>query len=616
MVSVTGSRRLASASAVNAHPNGNVACDREGESARSVARLWRFAVGCAAVAALAACSQPDASVPVGSANATTAVAVDQMQSERGNVTPAPTVVLTASPTTISSHASSSMTWTTTYATDCWASGSWQGQGEVPTSGTESTGNLSTTTEYSLTCNGPGGTATQTATVTVAALPPAVWIQASPSTVSSGGSASLTWSSQNANSCSASGAWLGNQNASGTQSTGPLTASSVYTLTCTGNDGSATQLTTVSVTPPAHTAVLTASPRTIASGNSAASKVTGGNAGESAMVSASSSTPAPWVRLTADPSSIPKGSSSELRWTTTNATSCTASGGWSGSKRAGGGAASTGAVTGNTTYTLTCAGAGGSAAQSTTITVSSATPAVTLSANPTTVTSGHTSTLTWSSTNATSCTASGGWSGSELTIGSESTSGLLATTKYTLACAGTGGTASQSVTVTVPAVPIVSLSASPTSIASGGSSTMTWSSTNATSCTASGGTSGALATSGSQTTGALSATTTYTLSCTGSGGSASHSATVTVTPAATGAVTLSWVPPTTNSNGTPVTPLTGYTIYYGKSASSLTQSIVVSGESTTSYTVTGIASGTWYFALDADASDGTQSALSNVASRTI
>jgi Fibronectin type III domain len=106
-----------------------------------------------------------------------------------------------------------------------------------------------------------------------------------------------------------------------------------------------------------------------------------------------------------------------------------------------------------------------------------------------------------------------------------------------------------------------------------------------------------------------------LSCTGTGGSASQSATVTVTPA-TGTATLTWVPPTKNTDGTPVTPLSGYTLYYGTSASSLTQSAVVSGSTTTSYTITGLASGTWYFAVAADAKDGTQSPKSNVGSKTI
>jgi high-affinity Fe2+/Pb2+ permease len=71
----------------------------------------------------------------------------------------------------------------------------------------------------------------------------------------------------------------------------------------------------------------------------------------------------------------------------------------------------------------------------------------------------------------------------------------------------------------------------------------------------------------------------------------------------------------NTDGTPVTSLLGYTIYQGTSASSLTQSVVVSG-STTSYTITGLAAGTWYFGVAADATDGTQSTISNVGSKTI
>jgi len=60
-------------------------------------------------------------------------------------------------------------------------------------------------------------------------------------------------------------------------------------------------------------------------------------------------------------------------------------------------------------------------------------------------------------------------------------------------------------------------------------------------------------------------------------------------------------------------LSGYTIYYGTSQSALTQSVAVSA-STTSYTVTGLAAGTWYFAVAADAADGTQSAMSNIGSK--
>jgi Fibronectin type III domain len=79
--------------------------------------------------------------------------------------------------------------------------------------------------------------------------------------------------------------------------------------------------------------------------------------------------------------------------------------------------------------------------------------------------------------------------------------------------------------------------------------------------------------------------------------------------------LSWVAPTENTNGTAVTPLTGYTIFYGTSETDLTQSVTVSGASTLTYTVTGLTAGTWYFAVAADAADGTQSAMSAIGSKT-
>ncbi|HEY4161066.1 MAG TPA: Ig-like domain-containing protein, partial [Candidatus Saccharimonadales bacterium] len=74
------------------------------------------------------------------------------------------------------------------------------------------------------------------------------------------------------------------------------------------------------------------------------------------------------------------------------------------------------------------------------------PTVNLSADPTSVTSGDSSTLTWSSTDANSCNSS--WNGTEATSGTASTGALSATTSFTLTCTGTGGTASQTATVTV------------------------------------------------------------------------------------------------------------------------------------------------------------------------
>jgi hypothetical protein len=73
---------------------------------------------------------------------------------------------------------------------------------------------------------------------------------------------------------------------------------------------------------------------------------------------------------------------------------------------------------------------------------------TLTANPVRVQTGDTAFLTWSSTNATACTASGGWSGPEPTSGNASTGALSTTTTFTLTCTGGGGSSLASVVVTI------------------------------------------------------------------------------------------------------------------------------------------------------------------------
>lgn len=78
------------------------------------------------------------------------------------------------------------------------------------------------------------------------------------------------------------------------------------------------------------------------------------------------------------------------------------------------------------------------------------PTVTLTSNVASAAAGSFITLSFSSTNATSCTASGGWTGTEPTTSSTVTETLAATTTYTLTCTGPGGSANQSVTVTATA----------------------------------------------------------------------------------------------------------------------------------------------------------------------
>lgn len=133
----------------------------------------------------------------------------------------------------------------------------------------------------------------------------------------------------------------------------------------------------------------------------------------------------------------------------------------------------------------------------------------ISADPATIASGGSTTITWGS--AGECTGNG--------VGPDGTSPWVATpavtTIYTINCFDTElGSANKSVTVYV-GTPTVSFSATPTSITqAGGSSTLTWSSTNASSCTGTNFSTGA----GSPTSGSTSVsptlTTTYTVTCSG------------------------------------------------------------------------------------------------------
>ncbi len=73
----------------------------------------------------------------------------------------------------------------------------------------------------------------------------------------------------------------------------------------------------------------------------------------------------------------------------------------------------------------------------------------ISASPSQVDAGNSTTINWNVTGATSCTASGGWLGAK-TAGSDSENfNPTANTTYTLTCTGPGGTVSNSATVLVP-----------------------------------------------------------------------------------------------------------------------------------------------------------------------
>lgn len=85
-------------------------------------------------------------------------------------------------------------------------------------------------------------------------------------------------------------------------------------------------------------------------------------------STSSSTPAPIVLLSIDQSKVVLGQSAKLTWSSTNATSCAASGSWAGTQATSGTATQLPTAPGQTIYILTCTGAGGNVKQSVALTV--------------------------------------------------------------------------------------------------------------------------------------------------------------------------------------------------------------------------------------------------------
>jgi hypothetical protein len=89
--------------------------------------------------------------------------------------------------------------------------------------------------------------------------------------------------------------------------------------------------------------------------------------------------------------------------------------------------------------------------------------------------------------------------------------------------------------------------------------------------------------------------------------------IAVTEVGTKSATLSWKPPTLNSNGTALTNLAGYRIYYGTSAIALTRAITINSVGVTTEVVTDLSPGTYYFALMAFNAAGAESKLSNVVS---
>jgi hypothetical protein len=353
----------------------------------------------------------------------------------------------------------------------------QGIGTVANSGSISV-SPTTTTTYTLTATGPGGTVSQNITVVIPPAPVVSSFSASPSPIPRGSSATLSWNVTNTTTSISINQGIGNVAANSSVSVSP-TVDTTYAITASGPGGITTSTTTLDVIPP------------------------------------------PTITFTASPVNLTTGGSSTLSWSSPDADTVTINQGI--------GAV---AITGNrvvtpastTTYSLTATNISGVTTANTTVNVFPLPTINSFSLNPTSISAGSNSTLSWNVSGATSISINGG-------IGAVSSSGSRtvnpsSTTTYTItATNAAGGSRTSSATLTVNQPPTANFTASPSNINTGSSSTLSWTTTNATSVSITN--IGSVSTSGTRSV-SPTTTTTYTLTATGTGGSVSRSVTITVT----------------------------------------------------------------------------------------
>ncbi len=264
---------------------------------------------------------------------------------------------------------------------------------------------------------------------------------------------------------------------------------------------------------------------------------------------------------------------------------------------------------------------------------SSAPVVSFSADNESVDSGERVNLSWATNGAEQCRAFGAWQGNLGIQGTYISDPISEHTRFVLSCSGLGGVTTAAVDVLVNGLPLpeplpeidpppqepnptpteptdpsapqpsVNLDVDATLVGAGDVVTISWSSSNAESCTASGAWSGTKAVQGSESV-AVSASGSYTLTCEGPGGSAVELISVDVFAN----LLVEWQAPTEDTNGNPLSAIDSYRIHYGASSGVYDDVAVVAGN-VTSHSLN-LPPGTYYVAMTALDDDGAESALSN------
>lgn len=168
------------------------------------------------------------------------------QTGTGGSTPAPTVTLSASKTSVTSGSAVVLAWTSTNSTSCTGTGF--------ATGAALSGSISVTptvnTTYAVTCTGTGGSATKSVTVTVTTSggttpAPTAAITSSKTSVTAGSAVTLTWASTNATNCTGTG--FSTVGAPGGSVSVTPSADTTYAISCSGAGGTVNKSVTVTVT---------------------------------------------------------------------------------------------------------------------------------------------------------------------------------------------------------------------------------------------------------------------------------------------------------------------------------------------------------------------------------
>ncbi len=290
---------------------------------------------------------------------------------------APQLTLNVDATTVEEGDSVELSWVSFNTLACAASGNWYGEKTINDS--EKIRNIRSNQAFTLTCVGPYGTVTRTAEVAVSSSAPMLDFAASATAVQVGNSVELTWNTTNATNCVASGDWEGDKNLAGSEIIENIDEEKSFTLTCSENTG------TVS---------------------------------ETIHVKLSSS--APSLEFIANKNAIKKGDEVNLKWSTSDASECIASGDWEGIRSVHG-TEVIADIQKEKSFTLTCSGnimwdglnpVVETVSKTIKVAIATTVPTLNFTADKVEVAEGGSATLQWTAQNADICVPSGDWGNTE------------------------------------------------------------------------------------------------------------------------------------------------------------------------------------------------------------